>query len=105
MSNSFSSRHRFRKKETARVAREREAAYAAVPGLIQKYYLRLNKPNFYGGIMIWESREAMQAFRETDLAKSVPAVYEVIGAPDVDIHEMLFPLRNCVEYVSETVAV
>ena len=54
--------------------------------------------------MIWESREAMLAFRETDLAKSIPAVYEVIGAPDVDIHEMLFPLRNNVEYVSETVA-
>ena len=30
------------------VAREREPAYAATPGLLQKYYLRLGKPNHFG---------------------------------------------------------
>lgn len=80
------------------VAREREPAYAATPGLLQKYYLRLGKPNHFGGLMIWETPQALQAFRESDLARSVPSAYGVIGAPDVDIYEMLFPLRRSVVY-------
>ena len=90
--------------ETIAVARERFDAYAAVPGLVQKYYVKLNKPNHYGGIMIWDSPEALQAFRETDLAKSVPAAYSVIGAPDVDIHELMFPLRESVAYEAQSAA-
>lgn len=36
----------------------------------------------------------MLAIRETELAKIIPAAYKIIGAPDVDIYEMLFPLRE-----------
>ena len=55
--------------ECTKVAREREARYAATPGLIQKYYLKGETPNHYAGIMIWDSRASMAAFRETDLFK------------------------------------
>ncbi|MGC9369029.1 MAG: antibiotic biosynthesis monooxygenase [Paracoccaceae bacterium] len=84
--------------EVMAVAEERAPEYRAVPGLIQKYYLKLDKPDHYGGFLIWETREAMQALRETELAKTIPTTYKVIGAPDVDIHEMLFPLRDSVVY-------
>lgn len=80
------------------IAREREADYAATPGLLQKYYLKLGKPDHFGGLMIWESPEALRAFRESDLARSIPSAYGVVGAPDVDIYEMLFPLRHSVVY-------
>lgn len=75
-------------------ATARMPEFQAIPGLIQKYYLKLDKPNHYGGFYIWESREAMQAFRESELAKTIPAVYKVVGAPDIDIHSIMFTLRD-----------
>jgi heme-degrading monooxygenase HmoA len=84
--------------EIMAVAMARESRYAAIPGLVQKYYLKLNKPNHFGGILIWASREAMAAFADTDLARTIPSAYKVIGAPDIDIHELLFPLRQEVAY-------
>ncbi len=76
------------------IAKDRAPEFRAVPGLVQKYYLKLDKPNHYGGFYIWESREALMAFRQSDLAKSIPSAYQIIGAPDIDIHEMKFPLRE-----------
>lgn len=76
------------------VAKERAPEFRAIPDLVQKFYLKLDKPNHYGGFYIWKSREAMLAFRETELAKSIPSAYKVVGTPVVDIHEVLFPLRE-----------
>jgi hypothetical protein len=80
--------------EIMAVAEERAPEFRAIPDLVQKFYLKLDKPNHYGGFYIWKSLEAMQAFRQSELAKSIPAAYGVIGAPDVDVHELLFPLRE-----------
>ena len=90
--------------ETTAVARDRLPEYQKTPGLVQKYYLKLGKPNHYGGLMIWESKEAMLAFRDSDLGKTIAASYKVIGAPDIDIHELMFPLRDTVSYEPETAA-
>ncbi|MDU8942712.1 hypothetical protein [Ovoidimarina sediminis] len=73
---------------------DRFAAYEAFPGLIQKYYLKLSKPNHYGGIMVWETPEALARFRDSDLAKTIASAYEVVGAPEIDLHEVMFTLRG-----------
>ena len=75
------------------IAKERADMFRAIPGLVQKYYLKLDKPNHYGGFYIWKSREAMLAFRETELARTIPLAYKIVGAPDIEIHELRFPLR------------
>lgn len=80
--------------EVVAIAKERAPQFRAVPGLVQKLYLKLDKPNHYGGFHIWESREAMLAFRDSELARTIPKSYQVVAAPDVDIHELLFPLRE-----------
>lgn len=80
--------------EVMAVANERLPQFQAIPGLVQKYYLKLDKPNHYGGFYIWRTREDLMAFRASDLAKTIPTAYKVVGAPDVEIHEMLFPLRE-----------
>ena len=80
--------------EVRAIAEERAPEFRAIPSLVQKYYLKLDKPNHFGGFYIWASREAMLAFRETELAKTIPSAYRVVGAPDVDVHELLFPLRD-----------
>jgi hypothetical protein len=67
---------------------------ASALNLVQKFYLKLDKPNHYGGFYVWKSRDAMLAYRESELAKSIAAAYKSVGAPDVEIHEILFQLRD-----------
>jgi heme-degrading monooxygenase HmoA len=80
--------------EIMAVAEERAPQFRAIPSLIQKFYLKLDKPNHYGGFYIWESAEALAKYRQSELAKSIPAAYRIVGAPEVSVYEMLFPLRD-----------
>jgi heme-degrading monooxygenase HmoA len=75
-------------------AREREPQFKAIPGLIQKYYVKTGQSGQYGGIYIWDSPEALQSYRDSDLAKSIPEAYEIIEAPNIEIMDILFQLRN-----------
>ncbi|GHF70306.1 YdhR family protein [Seohaeicola zhoushanensis] len=84
--------------EAMAIAEERLPQFRALPGLVQKFYLKLDKPNHFGGFYIWESREAMEAFRASDLARTIPSAYRVIGKPEVTIYEMMFPLRDAVDF-------
>lgn len=79
--------------EITPIAQERLPRFRALPGLRQKYYLKLGKPNHYGGFNIWNSMEDLAAFRTSELAQSIPTAYRIKGAPVVDIYEMMFPLR------------
>lgn len=90
--------------EAIAVASARAPQFRAIPGLVQKLYLKLGKPNHYGGFYIWRSREDMLAFRQSDLAKTIPEVYKVVGAPDIDIYELLFPLRTEEEQAAASAA-
>lgn len=87
--------------EVIEIAQGRKDAFRAVPGLIQKYYLKLDKPNHFGGFYIWDSPESMMAFRDSDLAKTIPQSYQVVGAPDVDIHQLKFALRDSDELADQ----
>jgi heme-degrading monooxygenase HmoA len=80
--------------EVVAAANERIDQFRAMPGLQQKYYVKLDRPNSYGGIYIWDSMESLAAFRETDLAKTIPEAYRVQGAPEIEVLEGLFPLRE-----------
>ena len=75
-------------------AREREPQFKAIPGLIQKYYVKTKEPGLYGGIYVWDSPESLQSFRNSDLAKSIPEAYEIVEAPNVEIMDIMFQLRN-----------
>ena len=80
--------------EVLAIAEKRAEEFRAVPGLIQKYYVRLNEPNCFGGIYLWDSMDSLKAFRETPLAKSIPAAYKAVSAPKVEVFEGLFALRE-----------
>ncbi|MBX2817536.1 MAG: YdhR family protein [Saprospiraceae bacterium] len=75
-------------------AKEREPLFQKIPGLLQKYYVKLDEPNQYGGIYIWESQESLDAFRASDLAASIPQAYEITKAPDIELLDVLFKLRD-----------
>lgn len=75
-------------------AREREPQFKEIKGLVQKYYVKTGQPGQYGGIYVWDSPESLQSYRESDLAKSIPEAYEIVEAPNIEMMDILFQLRN-----------
>lgn len=80
--------------ELMKRAKEREPEFKAIPGLLQKYYVKLDEPGHYGGVYIWDSKESLMAFKESDLAKSIPKAYEVVEPPNIEVMNVLFQLRD-----------
>lgn len=80
--------------ELLRVAHERAPAFRAIEGLVQKYYVRRDEPGEFGGVYIWDSAESLAAFRESGLAGTIAEAYGVTEPPEVEIAEVLFPLRD-----------
>ncbi len=72
---------------------ERAPQYRALPGLLQKYYVREGETGEYAGIYLWDSEESMREFRDSELARTIPTVYKVVGQPRVEILDMILPLR------------
>lgn len=80
--------------EVIGAAKERIDQFRALPGLVQKTYVKLPEANKYGGIYLWDSPDSMKAFRESDLAATIPSAYKVVGAPKIEIYEAMFQLRE-----------
>ena len=80
--------------ELLKRANERAPQFEAIPGLIQKFYAKRGEPGGYAGLYVWDSMESIQAFRASELAQSIPSAYEVIEAPDIELMDVLFKLRE-----------
>jgi heme-degrading monooxygenase HmoA len=80
--------------ELLKKAKEREPKFKAIPGLIQKYYVKLSQPGQYGGVYVWDSKESLQSFRDSDLAASIPQAYKLIEAPNIELLDVIFQLRE-----------
>lgn len=80
--------------ELLAVAHERAPDFRAIPGLVQKYYVRREGPGEYAGVYLWDSLASMEAYRDSDLARSIPEAYRVTEPPTIEVGEVLFPLRN-----------
>ena len=80
--------------ELMRRAEERAPKFRAIPGLIQKYYVRGQGEGEYKGIYLWDSMESAMEYRTSELAKSIPAAYEVAEPPVIEVGEVMFPLRG-----------
>ena len=78
--------------ELLRRVDERKPRFLEVPGLIQKIYGRDETTGEVCGIYFFENKESLAAFRETELARTIPSAYE---ATDVrrEVYEVLYPLK------------
>ena len=85
---------RLSEEELLEVAEERRPQFEALEGLLQKYYVSRGEPGAYGGIYVWDSEASMKAFRESELAGTIAAAYQVTGPPEIEVMEVLFPLRD-----------
>ena len=79
--------------ELLKRANERKPQFEAIKGLLQKYYVKVNEGE-YGGIYIWDSPESLQEFRQTELAATIPQAYEVTEAPNIELFNVMFKLRD-----------
>lgn len=71
---------------------ERRPRFHEVPGLVQKIYGRDEATDDVCGIYFFEDQSALNAFRETELAKTIPTEYEALGVRR-EVYEVLFPLH------------
>jgi len=66
---------------------ELAATFATIPGLISKQWLANEETNTYGGVYLWRDREAMEAFKSSEIFSQVannPAFTDVT-ATDFEI--------------------
>ena len=86
-------RTRLDRAELERRYRARMAEFRALPGLVQKYYVYDEASAEWGGVYLWASEEALQAYLASDLRRSIASVYEVEGTPRVETSRVVEPLR------------
>jgi hypothetical protein len=79
-------------KELERRLLERRPRFLEVPGLLQKIYGRDPATGAVCGIYFFESQAALAAFRESELAKTIPTAYEAVEFRP-EVYELLYPLR------------
>jgi hypothetical protein len=75
---------------------ERRPRFRDVPGLMQKVYGRDPATGEVCGIYFFDSGEALAAFRETELAQTIPTAYEAVDVrrETYDVLYSLWPGRG-----------
>ncbi len=79
--------------EVRRVMSERAPEFRALPGLLQKFYAYEPASGEYSGIYFWDSPASLRAFRESDLVRTIAGAYQVLGAPRVEVFDVVASLR------------
>jgi hypothetical protein len=62
--------------QIAELFQVRASQYLAVPGLLQKYYLRFRSGE-HGGVYVWDSAASMERFMASGLNRTICDVYRV----------------------------
>ena len=80
--------------EVMKVVEERAPEFKALAGLRQKYYLRDVASGEYAGLYLWESPDALTAYRDSELRASIAEAYQVEGEPRVEVYQVIKTLRD-----------
>ena len=78
--------------ELMRRVEERRPQFLEVPGLIQKVYGRDPASGDACGIYFFENAESLATYRDSELARTIPAAYEATEVRP-EVYEVLFPLH------------
>ena len=79
--------------ELERRYKERLPQFQALPGLLQKYYLYDRVSDEWGSLYLWDSQESLDDYMTSDLRKSIPETYQIIGAPRIETINVIDVLR------------
>jgi heme-degrading monooxygenase HmoA len=80
--------------EVEKVVDSRIEEFRALKGLQQKYYLQDLATQEYAGLYLWESKEAFEAYRDSELRATIAKAYQTEGEPRIELFNVLKPLRE-----------
>jgi heme-degrading monooxygenase HmoA len=80
--------------EVMRVVEERAPEFAALQGLQQKYYLHDPESGDIAGLYLWESPEAFDEYRKSELRATIAKAYQAQGEPRVEVYRVEKTLRE-----------
>lgn len=80
--------------EVVETAKARADDFRALTGLIQKYYVQDAATGEFGGLYLWDSAEALDAYRASALRATIAEAYKVEGQPRLDLLNVVMPLRE-----------
>jgi hypothetical protein len=63
------------------LVKKRADSYRHVKGLLQKLWIHDESSGHVGGIYIFDSRDNLEAFQKSDLAKGIGNAYKVVEPP------------------------
>ncbi len=72
---------------------ERAARYREVPGLLQKYDIKDLETDEHGAVDLWDSMKSMRDFEGSELSRSLPKTYKIIGQARVEVYDIVYTLR------------
>ena len=76
------------------IAHDRMDDFRALKGLKQKYYLYDPATEEICGLYLWDSPEALDEYRQSELRATIAAAYQATGEPQVQVFKVLAPLRD-----------
>jgi len=79
---------------------ERAGKYREVKGLLQKLYIHDESTDHVGGIYVFDSKENLEAFRNSDLAKSIGDAYKFVEPPTRRVFKVVLELYKEKEHVT-----
>ena len=80
--------------EVMRIVEERAPEFRALAGLQQKYYLHDPATGDICGLYLWESQEAFDAYRQSELRATIAKAYQAEGEPRVEVYRVVKTLRD-----------
>ena len=75
------------------VCDELAGTFSELPGLISKHWLADEENNTYGGVYIWETRDAYQAYLSSELFTGVGAHPALVNIDSKDYDVLEAPTR------------
>lgn len=69
-------------------------AFAAVPGLVRKVWLANSGTGTYGGVYIWQDRQAMEDYAGSELAASVAGHPNLANITSLDFGVLEGPTKT-----------
>lgn len=84
----FLFRSGLQREEGLTISAKRAEKYRQVKGLLQKLYVMDNSTGHVGAVFIFDSKENLEAFRNSDLAKSTSEAYKFLEPPTARVLEV-----------------
>ena len=79
--------------ELMKVSSIRRELFKKVKGPVQKYYISDTESDRVGGVYIFDTKENLEAFKNSELSKSTPDAYQFLVDPEVKIFNVSSLLR------------